>query len=127
MFLFMLSSGLTLIFGMMGVLNFAHASFFMLGAYIAYQINLVTNFWIALLLAPIVVALIGGLTEKFALRKIHKFGHLHLEDIIERRSRFKNKLIIAAHFSTRYHKNTIRNLVEKKLPDMLDGRLHLWI
>ena len=76
MFLFMLSSGLTLIFGMMGVLNFAHASFFMLGAYIAYQINLVTNFWIALLLAPIVVALIGGLTEKFALRKIHKFGHV---------------------------------------------------
>ena len=44
MFLFMLSSGLTLIFGMMGVLNFAHASFFMLGAYIAYQINSMTNF-----------------------------------------------------------------------------------
>ena len=56
MFLFMLSSGLTLIFGMMGVLNFAHASFFMLGAYIAYQINSMTNFWIALFLAPLFVA-----------------------------------------------------------------------
>ena len=76
MFLFMLSSGLTLIFGMMGVLNFAHASFFMLGAYIAYQINLMTNFWIALFLAPLFVAFIGGLTEKFALRRIHKYGHV---------------------------------------------------
>ena len=76
MFLFMLSSGLTLIFGMMGVLNFAHASFFMLGAYIAYQINSMTNFWIALFLAPLFVAFIGGLTERFALRKIHKYGHV---------------------------------------------------
>ncbi len=76
MFLFMLSSGLTLIFGMMGVLNFAHASFFMLGAYIAYQINSMTNFWIALFLAPLFVAFVGGLTEKFALRRIHKYGHV---------------------------------------------------
>ena len=76
MFLFMLSSGLTLIFGMMGVLNFAHASFFMLGAYIAYQINSMTNFWIALFLAPLFVAFIGGLTERFALRRIHKYGHV---------------------------------------------------
>jgi len=60
-------------------------------------------------------------------QKIHKFGHLHLDDIVERRERFKNKLIIASHFSTRYHENTIRNLVEKQLPDMLDGRLHLWL
>lgn len=60
-------------------------------------------------------------------QKIHKFGHLHLDDIVERRERFKNKLIIASHFSTRYHENTILNLVEKKLPDMLDGRLHLWL
>lgn len=49
MLLFMLSSGLTLIFSMMGVLNFAHASFFMLGAYFAYQISTVTGFWIALI------------------------------------------------------------------------------
>ena len=60
-------------------------------------------------------------------QKIHKFGHLHLDDIVERRERFKNQLVIASHFSTRYHANTIRSLVEKKLPDMLDGRLHLWL
>jgi branched-chain amino acid transport system permease protein len=53
--LFMLSSGLTLIFSMMGVLNFAHASFYMLGAYFAYQTGLYIGFWPALFLAPILV------------------------------------------------------------------------
>ncbi|MDB5928786.1 MAG: branched-chain amino acid transporter permease, partial [Polaromonas sp.] len=43
--LFMLSSGLTLIFSMMGVLNFAHASFYMVGAYIAYSTSQVIGFW----------------------------------------------------------------------------------
>jgi len=53
--LFMLSSGLTLIFSMMGILNFAHASFYMLGAYFAYQISAKIGFWPALVLAPILV------------------------------------------------------------------------
>ena len=55
--LFMLSSGLTLIFSMMGVLNFAHASFYMLGAYVAYSLGMVVGFWPALFLAPLVVGL----------------------------------------------------------------------
>jgi ribonuclease Z len=59
--------------------------------------------------------------------KIHKFGHMHLDDILARRGRFQNELIIAAHFSTRYHAKQIRQYVEAALPDMLDGRLHLWI
>ena len=59
--------------------------------------------------------------------KIHKFGHMHLDDLIERRGRFRNELIIAAHFSTRYHSKQVRHYVEKTLPDMLDGRLHLWL
>jgi len=59
--------------------------------------------------------------------KIHKFGHMHLDDFMERRERFTNELIIAAHFSTRYHPRQIRYHVEKALPDMLGGRLHLWI
>jgi ribonuclease Z len=59
--------------------------------------------------------------------KIHKFGHLHLDDFLDRRDRFKNELIIAAHFSTRYHPTSIRTIVERRVPDMLDGRLHLWI
>ena len=51
--LFMLSSGLTLIFSMMGVLNFAHASFYMLGAYFGYQISKGIGFWPALVVAPL--------------------------------------------------------------------------
>jgi ribonuclease Z len=59
--------------------------------------------------------------------KIHKFGHMHLDDLLERRDRFHNELIIATHFSTRYGAGQIRDLVQKAVPDMLDGRLHLWI
>ncbi len=74
--LFMLSSGLTLIFSMMGVLNFAHASFYMLGAYIAYTISSKLGFWPALVLAPLVVGLAGALVERYGLRPLHKFGHV---------------------------------------------------
>ena len=74
--LFMLSSGLTLIFSMMGVLNFAHASFYMLGAYVAYAISARLGFWPALVLAPLVVGLAGALVERYGLRPLHKFGHI---------------------------------------------------
>ena len=74
--LFMLSSGLTLIFSMMGVLNFAHASFYMLGAYIGYSLAGVIGFWPALLLAPLLVGACGALFERLTLRKVHKFGHV---------------------------------------------------
>ncbi|TSE25449.1 High-affinity branched-chain amino acid transport system permease protein LivH [Tepidimonas sediminis] len=74
--LFMLSSGLTLIFSMMGVLNFAHASFYMLGAYFAYALSQVTGFWVALLVAPLLVGVAGALFERYSLRKVHKFGHV---------------------------------------------------
>jgi len=59
--------------------------------------------------------------------KIHKFGHMHLDDLVERRDKFQNELVIAAHLSTRYHSKTVRALVTKALPDMLDGRMQLWI
>ena len=74
--LFMLSSGLTLIFSMMGVLNFAHASFYMLGAYLAYTISSVVGFWPALILAPLAVGLIGALVERYGLRPLHRYGHI---------------------------------------------------
>jgi ribonuclease Z len=59
--------------------------------------------------------------------KIHKFGHMHLDDIVERRERFQNELIIASHFSTRYTDKRIRTLVAKAIPDALAGRLQLWM
>jgi len=72
--LFMLTSGLTLIFSLMGVLNFAHASFYMLGAYFAYQLSIWLNFWLALFLTPLLVGFLGSMTEKYFLRRLHKYG-----------------------------------------------------
>ena len=74
--LFMLSSGLTLIFGLMNVLNFAHASFYMLGAYFAYQVSLHIGFIPALFLAPLGVGVIGMIVERYGLRKVHAHGHV---------------------------------------------------
>jgi branched-chain amino acid transport system permease protein len=77
MLLFLVASGLTMIFGMMGILNLAHASFAMLSAYFCYQIFLMTeNFWVALLIAPVFTGICGVLTERFLLRSVHKQGHL---------------------------------------------------
>jgi branched-chain amino acid transport system permease protein len=74
--LFMLSSGLTLIFSMMGVLNFAHASFYMLGAYFAYTISVTLGFWPALFITPLLVGFLGALVERYGLRSVHKYGHI---------------------------------------------------
>jgi branched-chain amino acid transport system permease protein len=74
--LFMLSSGLTLIFSMMGVLNFAHASFYMLGAYFAFSTTQLVGYWAALFVAPLVVGVLGALFEKHCLRRVHSFGHV---------------------------------------------------
>ena len=76
MLLFMLSSGLTLIFSMMGVLNFAHASFYMLGAYFAYQISVFIGFWPALIISPLLAFVLGALIERYGLRTVHKYGHV---------------------------------------------------
>src|SRR5262252_5812093 len=76
MLLFMLASGLTLIFSMMGVLNFAHASMYMLGAYFAYSVSRVIGFWPALVIAPILCGVLGALIEMYALRRVHRNGHI---------------------------------------------------
>jgi branched-chain amino acid transport system permease protein len=74
--LFMLSSGLTLIFSMMGVLNFAHASFYMVGAYFAYSITELVGFFPALIVAPLLVGVMGAAFERYCLRRVHAFGHV---------------------------------------------------
>ena len=74
--LFMLSSGLTLIFSMMGVLNFAHASFYMLGAYFAFQLSRYLGFWPALAIAPLLVGAAGRADRALGLRTVHKYGHV---------------------------------------------------
>jgi branched-chain amino acid transport system permease protein len=74
--LFLLSSGLTLIFSMMGVLNFAHASFYMVGAYLGYQCTKWFGFWPALVIAPLLVGVLGAFIERYGLRRVHKYGHV---------------------------------------------------
>ena len=59
--------------------------------------------------------------------KIHKFGHTHLDDIIDRADRFKNELIIFGHLSTRNHESQLRKAVEKRMPEELKKRVELWI
>jgi ribonuclease Z len=59
--------------------------------------------------------------------KIHKFGHMHLDDFLERADRFQNELLICGHLSTRYHPQEVRRVVEARLPTSLRDRLKLWI
>jgi ribonuclease Z len=58
--------------------------------------------------------------------KIHKFGHTHLDDILERADKFQNELIILTHFSTRYHDKQVQTAVEQRLPAALRERVKLW-
>src|SRR6201995_3812831 len=76
MLLFMRRSGLTLIFSMMGVLNFAHASIYMIGAYLAFTVSQYAGFFPALIIAPILCGLIGAAIEAFGLRRVHSNGHI---------------------------------------------------
>jgi branched-chain amino acid transport system permease protein len=76
MLLFMLASGLTLIFSMMGVLNFAHASIYMIGAYLAYQLGRFIGFFPALIIAPLLCGAIGAAIEIWGLRRVHHNGHI---------------------------------------------------
>jgi ribonuclease Z len=58
--------------------------------------------------------------------KIHKYGHIHLDDIVKRQKLFNNKIIIASHFSARYADKEIEDTITRRIPNMLDGRLILW-
>lgn len=76
--LFLVSAGLTLVFGMMNVLNFAHAAMYMLGAYFSFTLLHVTGqFWLCLLVCPVLLFIIGAIVERLLLRRVHVFGHLH--------------------------------------------------
>ena len=72
MLLFLISVGLTTVFGVLGVLNFAHGSFFMLGAYLCMQImHVMPNFWLGLIFAPLLVAVLGVIVERVLLRQVY--------------------------------------------------------
>ncbi|HYV34410.1 MAG TPA: MBL fold metallo-hydrolase [Gemmataceae bacterium] len=77
--------------------------------------------------AKILITELSFIRPNHRREKIHKFGHMHLDDFIERADRFKNELIVCAHFSTRYNPNEVRRVVEAKLPAVLRDRVKLWI
>ena len=112
--LFMLSSGLTLIFSMMGVLNFAHASFYMLGAYFAYTTTLFVGFWPSLVIAPLLTGVVGALFERFCLRRVHAFGH-----VAELLITFGLSFVILELVQLTWG----RSAVEYRVPALLDGPL----
>jgi branched-chain amino acid transport system permease protein len=77
MVLFLIASGLTIIFGMMGILNLAHAAIFMLSGYFCYQIVAMTgSFWVGLFVAPICTGIFGIFLERVFMRSIRASGHL---------------------------------------------------
>ena len=81
MILFLMASGLTLVFGVMRVINFAHGSFYMLSAYLAYSVTQFFmagpyGFWIALVTVPVIVSVVGGVVEWLLLRRIYEKEHL---------------------------------------------------
>ena len=110
----MLSAGLTLIFSLMGVLNFAHASFYMLGAYFAYQVSINIGFWPALVIAPALVGLFGMAVERFGLRTVHKHGHV---------AELLFTFGLAYLIEEAVHLIWGRSSVEYRIPPDLDGSL----
>ena len=77
--------------------------------------------------AKILIAEMSFIRPNHRREKIHKFGHMHLDDFLEREARFKNEIIIAAHFSTRYHPNEVRRYLDTKLPPSLRDRIKVWL
>jgi len=77
MYLWLLAAGLTIVFGVLGVLNFAHGSLFMLGAYFAFTFYGLwgVNFWLAIALSLIGVGVVGYLMERLFLRHIYHLDH----------------------------------------------------
>jgi branched-chain amino acid transport system permease protein len=75
MLLFLAASGLTLIFGVLGILNFAHGSFYMFGAYFAFFLlgDVVGSFWVAVVLAMVIVGIVGVVLELTVLRRVYQY------------------------------------------------------
>jgi ribonuclease Z len=77
--------------------------------------------------AKILITEVSFIRPNHRREKIHKFGHMHLDDVLERQDRFQNELLIFSHFSTRYNAPEIRRLIEAKLPPQLMERVKLWL
>ena len=80
-----------------------------------------------MLRAQVLITEMTFVAPKHRREKIHKHGHMHLDDFVARQDQFQNELIIASHYSVRYHAKRVVAEVERKLPGLLDGRLKIWL
>jgi branched-chain amino acid transport system permease protein len=76
--LMILSSGLAMIYGLRGVMNFSHGALYMLGAYLAYAVTTKTSFWVALILAPVGLAVVGAALELGFFRRLQNRSHIEV-------------------------------------------------
>lgn len=121
MFLFLIASGLSLVFGIMRVLNFAHGSFYMIGAYMAWQVVTWLQptggaFWIAALAAGVAVAILGGVVERLLLR--HLYGVDELYQLL-----FTYALVLILGDAAKFTWGTSQLSVHR--PPVLDGGIHV--
>jgi branched-chain amino acid transport system permease protein len=121
MFLFLIASGLSLVFGVMRVLNFAHGSFYMIGAYLAWQVvqwqqPTGAAFWIAALAAGAGVALLGGIVERLLFR--HLYGVEELYQLL-----FTYALVLILGDAAKFTWGTEQLSVHR--PPLLDGGFQL--
>jgi branched-subunit amino acid ABC-type transport system permease component len=116
MYLWLVAAGLTLIFGVLGVLNFAHGSLYMLGAYFSYTVvgMVGLDFWLGLAVAPLLVALVGGVMERFFFRRVY-----HLDIAYQLLLTFAFLLILAD--AVKWYWGPIYQSVP--MPAALDGAL----
>jgi branched-chain amino acid transport system permease protein len=76
--LMILSSGLAMIYGLRGVMNFSHGALYMLGAYLAYAVTTATSFWLALIIAPLGLAVVGAGLELGFFRRLQDRSHIEV-------------------------------------------------
>ncbi len=80
-----------------------------------------------MLRAQVLITEMTFVAPKHRKEKIHKHGHMHLDDFVARQDKFQNELVIAGHYSVRYNARQVQREVERKLPGLLDGRLKVWL
>jgi branched-chain amino acid transport system permease protein len=122
MFLFLIASGLSLIFGVLRIINFAHGSLYMIGAYVAWQVTVLLpktliGFWGAVVVAALSVALLGGLVERFLLR--HMYRREELYQLL-----FTYALVLIFSDACKFIWGTQPQSVSR--PPGLDGGFDLW-
>ncbi len=96
-------------------------------AYLGYSNPKGLDACTAMMEAKILILEMTFVSPEHRKNKIHKFGHMHLDDLVDRKDQFKNELIIAGHVSSRYTAYMVNKMVKKAIPDMLNDRLHLWL